>query len=36
VAAVARLATLAPVTIVTPDELVEPLGRRLVAAAGGR
>lgn len=39
VAAVARLATLAPVTIVTPDELVEriePLGRRLIAAAGGR
>lgn len=38
VTAVAQLATLAPVTVVSPDELVEriePLGRRLVEAAGG-
>lgn len=38
VSAVAQLAALVPVTVVSPDELVEriePLGRRLVEAAGG-
>lgn len=38
VTAVVRLAVLAPVTVLSPDELVEriePLGRRLVEAAGG-
>jgi predicted DNA-binding transcriptional regulator YafY len=38
VSAVAQLAALAPVTVVSPDDLVEriePLGRRLVEAVGG-